>query len=121
MPGPTERSSRSAAGTSPQREGRSTTSHSAWVPVSISATARSCGNAAAPRPDPGRPNARALAGGIGHLERGAIQRHQAQSTQEGAQRFGHGDRPATAWNRSRNSRALARCRARTMAALVGSC
>ena len=48
-----------------------------------------CRPTARPRPAEGT----VIGRGIGHLERGAIQRHQAQSAQEGAFRLGCGDRP----------------------------
>ena len=43
MPGPTARTRRRPAGVSAARQGRTITSHSACVPVSMTATTRSCG------------------------------------------------------------------------------
>ena len=81
-----------AAGASPPRKGRSTTSHTTCVPVSMSATTRSWGNAPGPaagRRAPERPRIRRR---VGHVQRRAVDRHQPQPAQEGARRPARRDR-----------------------------
>jgi hypothetical protein len=121
MPGPTERTSRSPVGTSPERRGRMTASQMTWVPVSIRASTRSCGKAPAPRPAVWRPKARSFSGVSATssvVPSIAIRRSPPRNAPcVRAVAIGR----ATAWNSSRSSRAPARCRAWTMAAVLGTC
>ena len=93
MPGPTARSRWRAAGASPPRNGRSTTSHRAWVPVSMRATTRSWGKAPAPAAGRRAPEGAGVRGGVGHVQGRPVDRHQAQPAQEGARRGRGGEGP----------------------------
>ena len=121
MPGPTDRSRRSAAGASPQRNGRSTASQMTWVPgLDQRHDADLRERAAVPRPVVGRPKARSFSGVSATssvVPSIAIKRSPPRKRPPSrAVAIG----PATAWNSSRSSRAPARRRAWTIAAVLGS-
>jgi len=121
MPGSSVRRRWRAAGASPPWKGRSTTSHRAWVPVSMRATTRSWGKAPRPRWVVGRPKARAFAGvsAASRVVPSTAMRRSPPRKALGVAGVAIG--PATAWNSSRNSRTPTRRRARTRAAVLGRC
>ena len=110
-PGPTERSRRRAAVCSLASWRHTPASHTAWVPHSARATTRTWGQALVPRPPPGRPNARALAGvsGTSHVvPSSAIRRHRPKNA-PGVARVARGRH--TALKRATSGRAPTRARA----------
>ena len=110
-PGPTERSRRRAPACSLASWRHTPASHTACVPHSARATTWTWGQALVPRPPPGRPNARALAGvsGTSHfVPSSAIRRHRPRNA-PGVARVARGRQ--TALNRAANGRAPRRARA----------